>query len=230
VKYPIAETFNSIQGEGFWMGTPMLFVRLAGCNVGRYEGQRDFTPPDQMKSNDLTVFSTHSVCTTIDGQRFLCDTNYHVKEHLEPEEIAERRKGEEHVCITGGEPFLHDLMPLRRVLQLQHLHVETSGTLEIPEEFEGWITCCPKQTPSGVKLHPSVIERVAEWKVLVGPGFDEKTLRHLESLTHGAKLYVQPINGVNEVWQENVERCLELLTRWPNWRLSPQLHKMVGVR
>ena len=32
---PIHETFQkTIQGEGYWAGTPVDFIRLAGCSVG----------------------------------------------------------------------------------------------------------------------------------------------------------------------------------------------------
>lgn len=34
VKYPVMETFTSVQGEGAFSGVPSFFIRLAGCNVG----------------------------------------------------------------------------------------------------------------------------------------------------------------------------------------------------
>ena len=33
MKYKITEIFYSIQGEGFWVGTPCIFIRLSGCNL-----------------------------------------------------------------------------------------------------------------------------------------------------------------------------------------------------
>ena len=32
-SYPVIEIFQSIQGEGFYMGTPCNFIRFAGCNL-----------------------------------------------------------------------------------------------------------------------------------------------------------------------------------------------------
>ena len=31
---PIMETFYTIQGEGFYSGTPSYFIRIAGCDIG----------------------------------------------------------------------------------------------------------------------------------------------------------------------------------------------------
>jgi len=31
--YPISEIFYSIQGEGYWAGMPVIFIRLSGCNL-----------------------------------------------------------------------------------------------------------------------------------------------------------------------------------------------------
>ena len=33
MKYPVVEIFESIQGEGSWMGRPVTFIRLGGCNL-----------------------------------------------------------------------------------------------------------------------------------------------------------------------------------------------------
>src|SRR6266550_3760020 len=90
ITYPIAEIYNSLQGEGTWVGTPMLFVRLAGCPVGKYE------PPTAQQSLETDPGSlhvlrashpAHSICTAWNGTRFLCDTDYHVQARMRIDEI-----------------------------------------------------------------------------------------------------------------------------------------------
>lgn len=228
MTYPIAEIFHSLQGEGHWVGTPMMFVRLAGCNVGRYV-EREAIPTELYASHDfpLLLEKKHSVCTTVDGHRFLCDTDYHKRENMEPSVIAAMLGGYKHVCITGGEPFLHDLKPLINVMPYGVMvHIETSGTLEVPNTVSvaAWITCCPKHG-----FDPMNIDAFHEWKFLVGSNFDVRVVERLTE-SSDAPIYLQPINGVNEVWQENLERCIELCKQHPHLRLSAQMHKTWGVR
>lgn len=61
MKVRIAETFTSIQGEGSELGTPMHFVRLAGCSV--------------------------SSCPLHPASSNLCDTNWSFRREATAEEL-----------------------------------------------------------------------------------------------------------------------------------------------
>lgn len=242
MRYAIAETFCSIQGEGSWTGTPMFFVRFAGCPVGRYRSTGDPPPVSEyMKTGaDLRILIAenpqHSVCTTVNGMRFLCDTDYHKREELTPYEIFQRAENMTHMCLTGGEPFIHDLRSFMQSLpeDVKTVSIETSGTVvptaSVWDEViyatkpTVWITCCPKAGFKEVWR-----SRVDEWKLLV----DTKTT--LGELVHfigesTQPVYLQPINGVNTVHAANLKHCISLLMRKPEWQLSAQAHKYWGVK
>jgi organic radical activating enzyme len=114
----------------------MLFLRLAGCNVGRYKEQLNGETYIQKQDFPLLAAGTHSICETVDGQRFLCDTDYHEANNLHRQSLvdvisevmtagqspemeafnAERKRSGFgpvatqqilRICITGGEPLLH---------------------------------------------------------------------------------------------------------------------------
>lgn len=234
--YPIAETFTSVQGEGQWCGTLMHFIRLAGCNVGRYmtEGQLEANEAFRIHPADFKLASakTHSICESMFGARFLCDTNYHEAYKVSARELLDACKNVDHVCLTGGEPFLHDLFPLVEEAAWRQCHIETSGTRPIAPLFEHkhptatWITCSPKKGFIVENLN-----YIDEFKFVVGSPADMDHIVHFcDSNDIDVPVFLQPINQVNQVDRGAIDMVLACIERYPYCRLSAQLHKYLGVR
>src|SRR5579864_2811065 len=82
--YPVAEIFQSIQGEGRWQGTPMTFIRLAGCTVGKpYSAEA-------RKTLGLPIYVEK--CCDVFGTGFPCDTDYRVKQRLTEGDIVRTKE------------------------------------------------------------------------------------------------------------------------------------------
>lgn len=223
---PIAETFTSIQGEGLFAGTPMFFIRLAGCNVGVY--------PKRATGDPLPLYSN---CESALGVKFQCDTNYHKCLDVSVEELAAAVPSAiQHVCITGGEPFIHPLEKLVLAIFKARpnpygpaIHIETSGTIAFPPWARSChVVCSPKRG----FLHENAIF-VDEWKFVVASREDiDRVARWLEEQMafDDKPVYLQPVNYTNAVdtglTREVAKWCLE----YPMFRLSAQLHKYLGMR
>jgi len=107
----IAEIFQSIQGEGFWVGVPSVFIRTSGCHLR------------------CRFCDTPYAAWASEG------------EHLSVEQIVVRVAAFEtpHVVITGGEPMLwKQLVPLTYQLKQRgrYLTIETAGTRYLPVECD----------------------------------------------------------------------------------------------
>lgn len=236
--WPIAELFYSLQGEGTWSGTPMLFVRLAGCNVGKYyDGLTGVGTNAHLHEHDGHLFlqRRHSVCTTCSGEKFLCDTDYHKTEMYTTAQLLEEACVCEHVCITGGEPFMHEIAYLVHELQQvgKYVHIETSGTKPwllgaMTDQRRLWITCCPKE---GFLLENSYPH---EWKFLVAPGEDARQLVqkffHERGISQDVPVFLQPINRVHETDYAATKWVVDQVLKYPEFRMSAQLHKYWSVR
>lgn len=129
------------------------------------------------------------------------------------------------VVITGGEPLLHNLEPLTQALKDGGLrvHLETSGAHPISGTFD-WIALSPKRYKPP---HPSLYPHVDELKVVISePGdFDWAESQAAQVPSAAAKLLQPEWNTPqSQAW------ITDYVKRHPDWRISLQTHKFLGVR
>lgn len=236
VFIPISEIFLSPQGEGVYAGQMQVFVRTAGCTVGkRYpeEMYKTFLGEGHINSKALPMYTEK--CTFADGREFPCDTDYRSHGKLTPEDLIHKIFSfkTQDVCFTGGEPLMHQRR-LKSVLKhLQYaackIHIETSGTIEIDEyldDIEGdfWITVSPKKN-----VLPSMVTRANEIKLLVNAEFAMNKLPFdAIGLAITKPVFLQPVNYEHTVNAENLRMCLELQKKYTMFRVSPQMHKVMS--
>ena len=226
-KWPIAECFKSPQGEATFAGTYMAFIRFAGCNVGK--------PYTEQERLFLGTKIYQEQCCSILGENFSCDTNYKMAMKMGVAELMAFVGDTEHVCLTGGEPLMHDLSTLVvALLQAgKMVHIETSGTKSAGKVLSAavpygtwkvWITVSPKL---GCTLE--MLDVADELKVLVGDKFDEALfVQKFAGRFH--KTWIQPIGEEHSLIPENIKRCVLLQEKYPDLKISIQCHKILGVR
>lgn len=110
----ISEIFNSIQGEGPYVGCRQIFIRFCGCNI-----LCDYCDTEFDKGEKYTVKQLVDKIKTFDLQAV------------------------HSVSITGGEPLIHyeflsEFLPELKKLGLK-IYLETNGTL--PESLNKIIDC-----------------------------------------------------------------------------------------
>lgn len=123
------------------------------------------------------------------------------------------------VVITGGEPLLHDLKPLTDALEDFRTHLETSGTQPLTGYFD-WITLSPKPH----KL--PVLKHCDELKIVVQSSEDLIFAELMRDRIASNYLFLQPEAGT----KKSRQLILDYISLNPQWRLSLQTHKLLGIR
>lgn len=227
-KYRVNEIFYSIQGEGRFVGSPMVFVRFAGCNLSCA-----FCDTDHKKFEEMTAEEIHGgICRALVSGGLPVDPGLWANIPI---------------CFTGGEPMLQLDEELVWMLHeyeggFPRLHVETNGTLSLAgvEKLLEQITISPKS--------PNIRPGVEEWlqnrhngeNILELPKIDLKLLLDLEAdpgilswmMQNWCRgydfdqVFLQPVTDANGSIdaQEAVKRIME----FPGFRLSVQLHRLLN--
>jgi 7-carboxy-7-deazaguanine synthase len=129
------------------------------------------------------------------------------------------------VVITGGEPLMHNLTELSESLHTAGLrvHLETSGAHPLRGQFD-WITLSPKTFKPP---HESIYPHVNELKVVIATAQDlEWAEQQAAKVSELAIHYLQP------EWSTPASQDLifSYVLNHPQWRMSLQTHKLLGVR
>jgi 7-carboxy-7-deazaguanine synthase len=210
MSYAVKEIYYTLQGEGAQTGRAAVFLRFAGCNL--WNGlERD-------RAGAVCKFcDTDFVGTDGSGGGKFADANA-----LADAVIAkwpEGMRGAPYVVCTGGEPLLQIDEALIAAIHARgfEMGIETNGTL-IPPGGIDWICVSPK---ADAELN---LKRGNELK-LVYPQMRGEPERYTGLAFDN--FFLQPMDGPSRV--DNTRLATEYCLAHPQWRLSLQTHKLIGI-
>ena len=209
MTYAVKEIYYTLQGEGANTGRPAVFLRFAGCNLwtGREEDRAD------------------AVCT-------FCDTDFvgtdgpgggkfATAEDLATAVAATWPDGDRgrFVVCTGGEPLLQVDRPLVDALHAAGfaIAVETNGTQQGPPGLD-WVTVSPKAEAALVLASGDELKLVYPQEDAPPERFAGLAFRHF---------FLQPMDGPDR--ERNTALTVAYCLAHPQWRLSLQTHKLLGI-
>jgi 7-carboxy-7-deazaguanine synthase len=211
--YTVKELFHTLQGEGFHTGRPAVFCRFSGCNL--------WTGREEDRHRAICRFcDTDFVGIGADGGRFA--TAIELADRVAALWPASAGDSTPFVVCTGGEPLLQLDEHLIAAFHARgfEVAVETNGTQDAPAGLD-WICVSPKASAPLRLLNGDELK-------LVYPQVQEEAQPHRFEHLGFAHFFLQPMDG--PLLSENTRRAVEYCQAHPQWRLSLQTHKMLGLR
>lgn len=191
------EQFYTVQGEGFNTGRAAYFIRLGGCDVG---------------------------CVWCDVKESW-DADAHPRQAVVDLVAAASQHPGRNVVITGGEPLMHDCLPLTKALQQAGFKtwIETSGAHPLSGNWD-WICVSPKKFKAPL---PEVLAHADELKIIVFNDSDFKWAEeHAALVPETTRLYLQP------EWSRAARMTpalIDYVKANPRWQVSLQTHKYLDI-
>ena len=207
-KYRINEIFYSVQGEGFYAGTPAVFIRFSGCNLKCPFCDTDFKDYKEMTAEEIL------------------------------KKVNEVNYGHTHlIVVTGGEPTMQWDVKLSVMLRGENggysVSMESNGTCKVIGAVDH-LTISPKSQWIGkAQILMENFIRCSELKVVVDENTDFGNLVKYQGYfdKENVLFYVQPCDtGFIKRNAEIMARCVEFVKMNPSWKISIQQQKILKVR
>jgi len=221
MKAPIAELFESCQGEGRFIGHPVIFIRFWGCNLRcQFNGKS-------------------------------CDTPYAVIQEKEkakeynPDELVDQIKslGPHRLVWTGGEPLIYQnyMVEVCKLLGNDYKHeIETNGTLSPITELQfymDWFNVSVKLKSSNQeegyenkRINPKALLTFPQerscLKFVINGEEDINEIQELIKQTHFENIYLMPQGATRIEILENSAKVVDLCMRY-NYIFSSRLHILI---
>ncbi|HEY8948934.1 MAG TPA: 7-carboxy-7-deazaguanine synthase [Rhizomicrobium sp.] len=210
MTYSVKEIYYTLQGEGAQTGRAAVFLRFAGCNL--------WTGLERDRAKAVCQFCDTDFVGTDGpgGGKFkdadkLADavTKQWPKDHA----------SEPYVVCTGGEPLLQIDEALIFALHKRgfEIGVETNGTQAAPPGLD-WICVSPKADAELKLKSGSELKLVYPQELARPEKFAELNFEHF---------FLQPMDGPDRA--ANTKAATEYCLAHPQWRLSLQTHKLIGI-
>jgi len=211
VTYVVKEVFPTLQGEGANTGRVAVFCRFSRCNL--WSGREEHRPTAICQFCDTDFVGTDGP----GGGRFAtADALADAVATAWPAGTSRERRL---VVCTGGEPLLQLDEEAVEAFHARgfEVAVETNGTLPPPAGLD-WVCMSPK---AGTEL----AIRAGDELKLIFPQQGAEPERYVDlEFTHR---FIQPMDGPDRT--ANTEAAIAYCLEHPQWRLSLQTHKLIGI-
>lgn len=207
--YAVKEAFRTLQGEGRNAGRAAVFLRFSRCNL--------WSGHERDRATAICRFcDTEFVGTDGDGGGV-----FRGADELADHVAGVWGSGEDHrfVVCTGGEPALQTDDALVDALHARgfEVAVETNGTLALPAGLD-WVCMSPKANTEIVVTAGDELKIVFPQDGLDPADFESMDFEHL---------LLSPMDGPDRV--QATEQAIAYCLEHPQWRLSVQTHKVLGI-
>lgn len=176
------------------------------------------------RSGQPSIFIRLAKCNLVCS---FCDTDFERGVKMTLDEVLHEIEpyGCKWVIWTGGEPILqlNDSVVALFKERGYRQAIETNGTRRIPAGID-YITCSPKQQFEKVR---ELIPEVDELRFPIQKGDPVPDVSILPKARH---YFLSPIFDNQQIIQENIDYCVDLVKQNPLWALSLQIHKLIGIR